>query len=179
MSFSNPFGTKTDDVSTVTAAELNAAGASIASAFDVNGTNTVIGTHTFTGATLNGTITLGAAVTHSGSASTTQWRLDNTTLGDADATIDISKDIWITATATSSTRTWTLRHSTSPVPSAGHMIHIVRSNGGGPSAVNVKREGGTTVVTLGAGLFCTATVYFDGTNWRLLQTVNGTPGAGA
>jgi hypothetical protein len=171
VSFSNPFATKTDDVSTLTALEINTAGANIASAFDTTGANTVVGATTF-----SGTQSVTGLVTYSGTNGRQLIRIDSSTLGDANATVDVSKDLWACDVAVLSLRTWTLRHSTAPTPSAGDTIMITKVGGGG-SSVDVKREDATIVASFGTGAGSLTVVYRGGA-WRGLDGDSVTHGAG-
>jgi hypothetical protein len=120
-------------------------------------------------ATFGATITRTGKETLSGASARTVKRL--TTANDADQTVDVSKDVWqIPATLTGS-RTYTLRHSTSPVPSAGEELHFFRTapTGTSANAAYIKREDGTTLFIFANSYHGFCKVVFDGSAWQILE----------
>ncbi|MEJ7728228.1 MAG: hypothetical protein WKG00_03350 [Polyangiaceae bacterium] len=70
------------------------------------------------------------------------------TLADANATIDVSKDHYVLPKTAGASRTYVLRHSTSPVPSNGQEIEVSRRQPTAAHTIRFEREDGTYIASL-------------------------------
>lgn len=98
------------------------------------------------------------------------WRVDTSTLGDADATLTTAEDYYICNTNIGSPRTWTL--STTGA-NEGNLITISRNDNGGGIVTVASNAGGSALsVSLrarnGTGP-ASATFIFDGSEWNLVS----------
>lgn len=163
MSLANPFGVKVDQVSTVTGAELTAAGIAIAKAMD----GTSGGSYSPSSPlAIGGTgISLTAPLALSGTTACVGYRINATTLSNAAADLTVASDVWITSTAAlAGNIIYTIRH-TSPVAAQGNRVRLLRAMVGA-FYIEVQREDGTMIWRSLNAVRTWVDFMFDGTNWR-------------
>jgi hypothetical protein len=135
---------------------------------NVDGATTLVGATTAAAITASGLVTLTGKTLLSGTGAGIRYRVDASEVADADATIDVDFDVYISAAVPTSQRTITLRHSTSPVPVAGERIRVVNTRTSGAANWIFQREDATELAklttTVNAGRGSLEFVY-DGTKW--------------
>lgn len=99
-------------------------------------------------ATATGNLTMTNKVILSGSTAGIALRVGTVT--DTPSTIDVSKDVWQVPKALAAVRRYTLRHSTSPIPTEGQTITVNRSFAI-TSDAEFQREDTTLLATLEIG----------------------------
>lgn len=155
----------------LTALESNKAGKAL--------NETVTGTWTYSGRQIyNAGITLG------GSVEGIRLRAA-ANIADANATIDISQDVYRCQNAALTTnRTLTLRHTTSPIPNDGDTLTVIRSNQAS-FTLTVSREDTTIVATLPSAAWSSATFLYTAAGnggvarWSLMTGFGCTAGSAA
>lgn len=102
------------------------------------------GQHDFEGAVnANGLTTFSGPVKLFGTTTGIQNRVG--TVGNADATIDVAKDEYYFTAAPTVNRSYTLRHSTAPIPAEGQRIRVTMTLSSVTADAIFKREGGTEI----------------------------------
>ncbi len=172
----------TNDVDTITGPELEILDVNQSRALDgtaggvyspsselaVNGSG--LSTDNLQDSTFNGDVIVRGRLDLDGNGGRITKRVDTSTLGDADADITLSNDIWITSGTLTAFRTYTLRH-TGIAAVAGDTVTVVFRNAG-LQDVTVENEAASTIFIYngsGGANRAAATVVWDGAAWRVIS----------